>query len=87
MAVMHMKQERLISERIDEPASLGQHEARLRDTGIPVWALIDYLKAVDNDVEAVARAHEIPVEDVEAAVAYYQRHRAAIDARLTANAA
>ena len=82
-----MTDEHLIGERIKEPAQPGDHEARLRNTGIPVWALIDYLKAARNNLETVAAAHEVPVDDVRAAVAYYKRHRDSIDARLQANAA
>lgn len=82
MAVM--TEERLITERITEPIQMGQ-EARLRNSGVPVWAIIGYLQAVANDVEATARAHEVTVEDVRAAMAYYRQHREALDARLMAN--
>lgn len=62
-------------------------EARLKEIGISVWALIGYLRMVDGDPARVAADYRIPEEAVTAAVAYYQQHRAAIDARLAANAA
>ncbi len=62
-------------------------EARLKEFGISVWALIGYLCMVDEDPARVASDYRIPEEAVTAAVAYYQQHQAAIDARLAANAA
>ena len=62
-------------------------EARLKEFGISVWALIGYLRIVDGDPARVAEDYRVPEEAVMAAVAYYQQHQAAIDARLAANAA
>jgi len=63
-------------------------EARIRDFGVPVWALIGHYRyATGHDVERVATDYELPLEAVEAALAYYGRHQAEIDARLAANAA
>ncbi len=62
-------------------------EARLVEFGIPVWALVGYLEAVENDVARVADDYEVPREAVEAALAYYRWHREVIDARIAANAA
>ena len=69
------------------PDDPWEGEARVKATGVPVWALIGYLPAVGNDVEQVAIDYELPVEAVEAAVAYYNKHRTAIDVRLEQNAA
>lgn len=68
------------------PYKPGKGEVRIRDTGVPVWALIGYLPAVADDPAQVARDYELPLEAVQAAIAYYQKHRAAIDARLDQNA-
>ena len=46
-----------------------------------------YLEAVENDVARVADDYEVPREAVEAALAYYRRHREVIDARIAANSA
>ena len=69
------------------PNRRGLAEARLKDFGVPVWALISYLPAVGGDVARVAADYEVPRAAVEAAIAYYQRHRAIIDDRIAANSA
>ena len=43
--------------------------------------------AIGKDVEVVARDYELPREAVEAALAYYEVHKAAIDARIASNVA
>lgn len=67
------------------PSKPGFDEARLRDRKISVWALIGYLKMVDGGVKEVATDYDLPVEAVEAAVAYYELFREVIDNRLLAN--
>lgn len=79
-----MLAEDLITEYIDSSSSPS--EARLRKYGVHVWALIGYLRAVGDNVDQVAADYEVPRAAVEAAIAYYQRHRANIDARLILNA-
>lgn len=76
-------EERLI-ERYIEPDPLGVRisDAQLRDSGVSVWAMIGYLRLVDGDVERTARDYDVPVEAVDAALAYYRLHRAAIEGRL-----
>ncbi len=44
-----------------------------------------HLGGEDGDVRRVADDYDIPVEAVEAALAYYREHRAVIDDRLAAN--
>ncbi|MGH2460398.1 MAG: hypothetical protein ACRDIY_16210 [Chloroflexota bacterium] len=65
----------------------GQADARLRLSGISVWALIGYLRVVDGNVERAAQDYAVPLEAVQAALAYYRRHRSLIDARLLLNSA
>lgn len=72
---------------VPNPHDPWEGEARIRDTGVPVWALVGYLPAVGGDINRVAADYELPVEAVQAAVAYYQDHRTAIDVRLAQNAA
>jgi uncharacterized protein (DUF433 family) len=67
-------------ERIDLS---DQREPRLRDSGVPLDALIAYYRAMDGDIPGVAQAYRLPVEEVKAALEYYRRHPAVIDARLT----
>ena len=78
----------LIEQYIESsPSRPGVEEARLREYGVPVWALIGHYQAVGRDPRQVAADYELPLAAVEAALAYYRRHRAAIDARIAANAA
>jgi uncharacterized protein (DUF433 family) len=67
------------------PDKPGRAEALVADYWIPVWALIGYLPAVDGDIQQVADDYELPLEAVEAAVAYYECHREVIDDRIEAN--
>ena len=58
--------------------------ARLAGHGTPVWAVIGAWKA-SGDVEDVAKEWGVPVEYVQAALAYYRRYRRYIDAMLVLN--
>ncbi len=68
----------------EDPVRPGQDEVRLNGYGVSVWAIIGYWKGV-GDIAATAAGYDLPVEAVEAALAYYERHREIIDARLDAN--
>lgn len=71
-----------------DPADRGPADARVAEYGTPVWALVAYyLGDADGDVAQVAADYELPVEAVHAALAYYQRYKAFIDAKLLLNAA
>jgi uncharacterized protein (DUF433 family) len=78
----------LIARYIEEDAQQPGHgSARLRESGVEVWALVAQLPAVEGDVKRLADAYGIPVEAVEAALAYYRRHKELIDAQIELNAA
>lgn len=51
-------------------------------SGTPVWLVIDYDHAHDGDTKRVMHAYGLTTEAVEAARAYYRRHRAIIDVRI-----
>jgi uncharacterized protein (DUF433 family) len=70
-----------------DPQRPWPEEARLVQSGVSVWAIIGYLPAVGGDLKQVALAYDIPIEAVIAALAYYEKHKPAIDARLAENAA
>ena len=71
----------------DDPLQPGPADARLKDYGTAVWALVSYLdRAVHGDIEQAAMDYDVPVEAVQAALAYYHRHKAPIDARILLNA-
>ena len=44
--------------------------------------MVLYYRGADGDVAEVARAYETTPEAIEAGLAYYQLHKAAIDARI-----
>ncbi len=73
----------LIARYIVSSADGTPDRARLAGSGVEVWALIGYLRAYSVDETAVD--YDLPRAAVEAALAYYDRHRAVIDARLTLN--
>jgi hypothetical protein len=52
---------------------------------IPVWAIIGQWKAEEGDAGETAAAYHITREELEAVLAFYERHRAAIDGRLVAS--
>lgn len=67
-----------------DPRYLGAAEVRLKGYSVSVWAIIGYWKAT-GDLAEVAAGYDVPVEAVEAALVYYHRNRAIVDARLDAN--
>ncbi|MBI2940951.1 MAG: DUF433 domain-containing protein [Chloroflexi bacterium] len=80
--------EQLIARHIEQnPSRPGPGNARVVSYGVPVWALVAHLDAVDGSVDRVADDYELPREVVLAALNYYRRHKDAIDARIAANAA
>ena len=84
-----MHEDALIAEYVEEnPLRPGPADARLKESGVELWALLSYLdSAVAGDIEQTARDYEVPVDAVKAARAYYERHRAPLDARIAISAA
>ena len=81
-----MTEEALIVRYI-EPNPNRPHlaEAWLKESAVPVWAIIGALPAANGDLAAVAAAYDVPLAAVEAAMAFYRRHQCLIDARLAEN--
>ena len=78
----------LIAKYIEpNPNKPGADEVRIKGYGMPVWALIGDYRGQGGDITAVARGYRVPVDVVEAALAYYRKHRELIDNRLAANMA
>jgi uncharacterized protein (DUF433 family) len=75
----------LIETWIDRYGRKG--DARIKGTGVHVWALIGYLQGAQEnwDIERAARDYQLPVEAVRAAVAYYDRYAMFIEDVLEAN--
>lgn len=82
-----MNEDGLIEQEIEEDYyHPGPADVRLKRSGVHVWAIIGYyLNAVGKDKGAVVRDYQISPEEVDAALAYYRRHRAVIDGSLAAN--
>jgi uncharacterized protein (DUF433 family) len=76
----------LITKSIElNPDKPGLDQARLKEYGVAVWALVAYCRAANGDLDQVVQDYEIPREQVEAALAYYRRHRTLVDARVAIN--
>ncbi|MGI8855689.1 MAG: DUF433 domain-containing protein [Thermomicrobiales bacterium] len=86
MAMTEKRSQSLIEQYIEQnPHRPGLDEARLVGYGVAVWALVGYLRGAQGDILRVADDYDIPVEAVEAAIAYYHEHQILIDARRAAN--
>ena len=86
MAQQRTRDDALMERYIEpDPHRPGRANARLVDYGTHVWALIGHYKAVGGDALQVAREYDLPLEAVEAALAYYRRHKKYIDATLLLN--
>ena len=78
----------LIAQHIEphpDPVKQGHGWYRLKERGVPVYAIIGATSPSFDNLDDVADAFGVSRDAVSAAVAYYQRHQAAIDARLSAN--
>jgi len=81
-------EERAIARWIEpNPHKPGPAEAWVLPYCVSEWVIIRQLQIENDDVAEVAEFFEIPVEAVEAAVAYYHRHQAPIDERIARNRA
>ncbi len=84
--VLQEQPQQLIARWIEpHPWKRSVADARLKDYKIAVWALIGGLRMRGGDIAQAAEDYRIPREAMEAALAYYQQHRAVIDDRLVAN--
>jgi len=82
-----MNDDELIARYIEpNPYHPGLDAARVRQYGVSVWSIIAHLHVVGDAVTQVAADYGLPNEAVEAAIAYYRRHKDLIDARIVANA-
>lgn len=69
---------------VRDPNGLGADEAATI-WGVPVWAIVGYLRGEGATLVDVAEAYDLPHVAVRAALAYYRQHPALIDARLLLN--
>jgi uncharacterized protein (DUF433 family) len=80
------QQEALLNRYIRfDPAEPGVDQARVAPADVPVWVVVAQLEGANGDAVQVAEDYELPREAVEAAMIFYRRNRAAIDARRMEN--
>jgi hypothetical protein len=65
----------------------GRADARLKASGVSVWAIVAFFRVYDNNLTAVADHFSISEVEVEAALAYYRRNKKYVDARIILNEA
>ena len=81
-------QRELVEDWIEfDPTRPGPQGARLREYGVPIWVLVGYWQGSDHNASVVAQDFNLPIEAVELALSYYERHRDPIDARIARNVA
>lgn len=75
-----LDEDRLIAEHVD--ARWGRADARLQRPGVSVPAIVETLRVYDGDAAQVRDAFALSAEELEAALAYYRRHKKYVDARI-----
>ncbi|HEY7033218.1 MAG TPA: hypothetical protein VH482_17900 [Thermomicrobiales bacterium] len=58
------------------------YEARMAASGARLRTIVRQLKMDDWDIDRVAQSRDLSVEAIRAAIAYYERHKEVIDARI-----
>ena len=85
MAVDTKRDQELVSHYIEVDPFRGRANARVKDRGVRVWAIIAYLKGTNWDVSDAMRAYHLTPEMLEAAEAFYRLNRKYVDAKLLLN--
>lgn len=82
-----MSDTELIQQEIEADSSRpGVANVRLKRSGAHVWAVVAYyLEAGERDVQAVATDYGLSLDEVRAALAFYDAHREVIDSRIADN--
>jgi uncharacterized protein (DUF433 family) len=81
-----MTDDELIAKYVEpNPDGRGLDEARLKPSHVSVWAIVGYYEAYNGKIAEVAKGFDVPDEAVEAAMAYYRKHKCLIDNRIAAN--
>jgi uncharacterized protein (DUF433 family) len=83
MVANDLNLDQLIEYWVDTRA--GVADAVVSGAAVPIWALVGYLATVDHDPARVAVDYDLPMDAVRAALGFYARHAATIDARIDAN--
>ena len=80
---------------LDEQQLIGKHidldydrypyrraDAWLCESGVSIWVIVRNLNMDHGDREEVARDFDLSQEEIDAALAYYRRHKKYVDARI-----
>lgn len=87
---MRLHDEQLIERHVDldtDRYAGGRADARLKDSGVSVWAVVAFLPVYRGDIARVAHHFSISEAEVEAALAYYRQNKSFVDARIALNEA
>jgi uncharacterized protein (DUF433 family) len=93
MATSHrgndLDEQRLIERHVDLNYDRygGRADARLKESGASVWAIVAFLDVYEGDLDKVIDHFELSREEIEAALAYYRRNKRYVDARIVLNEA
>jgi len=84
-----LDEQRLIATHVDPDFDRygGRADARLKESGASIWAIVTFLDVYRGDRKEVASHFGISQEEIDAALAYYRRNKRFIDARITLNEA
>jgi type III restriction enzyme len=69
-------------DRIRKTPGVSGGRARIRDTRITVWGLVEWRRLGLSDAQIMERVNGLTPEDLQAAWAYYERHQEEIDRAL-----
>lgn len=81
-----LDEQQLIEKHIDlnyDRYPYRRADAWLRESGVSIWVIIRNLDMYQGDRDQVARDFDLSQEEIDAALAYYQRHKKYVDARIT----
>ncbi|MCC7371409.1 MAG: DUF433 domain-containing protein [Chloroflexi bacterium] len=80
-----LDEQKLIEKHIDldyDRYPYRRADAWLRESRVSIWVIIRALDTYQGDRDRVARDYDLSQEEVDAALAYYRRHRKYVDARI-----
>jgi hypothetical protein len=85
-----MSDQELITTHIDldyERYPGGRADARLRSSGVSVWAIVAMSRIYSGDLARTAEHFELSRDEMDGAMAYYRANKAYVDARVLLNQA
>jgi uncharacterized protein (DUF433 family) len=65
----------------------GRADARLKKSGVSVWAIVTYIRVYHGDLDKVKWHFELSQEELDGALAYDRQNKEYVDARLRVNQA